>query len=192
MSVEQYLKIQDGTTKPGPSFDADDIPSADEKLALAGTSGSPSGTNQYVTDQDPRLVGAAANESNGPFRLVHYGAFPQNTVLDIFDLAGNYTNFEMPANGSIVKAVLRTDDPRTQGTLEAKLTKNGIPLVGGLDMILDGTTPESNQQNVAPSTAPYTFIGSDRIGVELTSSVDWLPNVGVSTVITVDFFVTFN
>lgn len=33
------------------------LPSEDEKDALAGTSGTPSGTNKYVTDSDPRLSG---------------------------------------------------------------------------------------------------------------------------------------
>ena len=33
------------------------IPTIDEKAALAGTSGSPSDTNRYVTDDDPRLAG---------------------------------------------------------------------------------------------------------------------------------------
>lgn len=33
------------------------VPSIDEKAALAGTSGSPSDTNRYVTDDDPRLAG---------------------------------------------------------------------------------------------------------------------------------------
>jgi len=33
------------------------LPTRDEKLALQGTSGSPSSLNRYVTDQDPRLSG---------------------------------------------------------------------------------------------------------------------------------------
>lgn len=33
------------------------LPTRDEKLALQGTSGSPSGINRFVTDQDPRLSG---------------------------------------------------------------------------------------------------------------------------------------
>jgi len=35
------------------------IPTQDEKNALAGTAGSPSATNKYVTDQDTRLVAGA-------------------------------------------------------------------------------------------------------------------------------------
>jgi hypothetical protein len=35
-----------------------DVPSDDEKAALAGTNGTPSVTNKYVTDSDPRLVAA--------------------------------------------------------------------------------------------------------------------------------------
>ncbi len=36
------------------------LPTADQKLALAGTSGSPSGTNKYVTNDDTAAVGGAA------------------------------------------------------------------------------------------------------------------------------------
>jgi hypothetical protein len=40
-------------------------PSSDQKLALAGTSGTPSGSNRYVTDQDPRMTNAR-NPSGHP------------------------------------------------------------------------------------------------------------------------------
>lgn len=36
-------------------------PTADEKAALAGTNGAPSGTNRYVTDSDPRLAGGGGS-----------------------------------------------------------------------------------------------------------------------------------
>lgn len=39
----------------GPVIRIQQIPSADEKKALAGTVGAPSDTNRYVTNQDPRL-----------------------------------------------------------------------------------------------------------------------------------------
>jgi hypothetical protein len=41
-------------------------PSPDEKAALAGSAGTPSGTNRYVTDQDPRLTGASGGEAYAP------------------------------------------------------------------------------------------------------------------------------
>ena len=49
--------IETGTTA-GLIAAADDarFPTADEKAALAGTSGVPSGTNRYVTNDDPRMV----------------------------------------------------------------------------------------------------------------------------------------
>jgi hypothetical protein len=45
-------------------FDHADLPSADEKDALAGTNGVPSGGNRYVTNSDPRL--AAGGDVAGP------------------------------------------------------------------------------------------------------------------------------
>jgi hypothetical protein len=40
--------------EPAPIPSASNMPTADEKAALAGTSGSPSAANKYVTDADPR------------------------------------------------------------------------------------------------------------------------------------------
>lgn len=40
-----------------PSGSSPNTPTADEKAALAGTDGSPSAANKYVTDSDPRLTG---------------------------------------------------------------------------------------------------------------------------------------
>jgi hypothetical protein len=37
------------------NIDSSILPTADQKAALAGTSGTPSGTNKYVTDEDSRL-----------------------------------------------------------------------------------------------------------------------------------------
>ena len=37
------------------------LPTTDEKAALAGTDGTPSGTNKYVTDSDPRLSGGGGD-----------------------------------------------------------------------------------------------------------------------------------
>lgn len=44
------------------TYDHTDIPSAAEKDALAGTDGSPSGANRYVTDSDARLTAISSDE----------------------------------------------------------------------------------------------------------------------------------
>jgi len=46
-------------------FDADNIPSSDEKAALAGTSGTPSGSNKYVTHVDSRMSDARTPTEHG-------------------------------------------------------------------------------------------------------------------------------
>ena len=48
------------------------LPGSDEKAALAGTNGTPSGTNKYVTDSDPRLGGGGGSEP--PSRTVTVSA----------------------------------------------------------------------------------------------------------------------
>jgi hypothetical protein len=40
-------------------------PTTEQKAALAGTSGTPSGTNRYVTDQDPRMTNARTPVAHG-------------------------------------------------------------------------------------------------------------------------------
>jgi hypothetical protein len=39
-------------------------PSPDEKAALAGSAGTPSGTNRYVTEEDPRLAGSGSGSGS--------------------------------------------------------------------------------------------------------------------------------
>lgn len=46
------------------------IPSADEKAALAGTSGTPSGSNKYVTGDDTRLASVALRASFGSSTVI--------------------------------------------------------------------------------------------------------------------------
>jgi hypothetical protein len=40
----------------GSGFDADNLPTSDQKAALPGTAGTPSAINKYVTDSDQRLI----------------------------------------------------------------------------------------------------------------------------------------
>jgi hypothetical protein len=46
-------------------------PTAQQKAALAGTSGAPSATNRYVTDQDPRLSDTRVAAGHGLLNTVH-------------------------------------------------------------------------------------------------------------------------
>lgn len=47
------------------AIDLTNLPSTDEKAALAGTDGSASGTNKYVTDSDPRNADSRSPTSHG-------------------------------------------------------------------------------------------------------------------------------
>lgn len=51
------------------------LPTDDEKAALAGTAGVPSDTNRYVTDADPRLLGAVGS---GPMTATLYVVIPED------------------------------------------------------------------------------------------------------------------
>lgn len=55
------LTHEQGSTDPVPS-----LPATDEKAALLGTYGTPSNTNRYVTDQDPRLIGGGGGGGCAP------------------------------------------------------------------------------------------------------------------------------
>jgi len=135
-------------------------------------------------------IGGGGGESVlGPMRLAHFGAFPQSTVRDLYDAEGAYSGVEMPSLGSVIAVVLKTTNPRTAGSLSARLTKNGSPLAaGGLDVALNATNPTRAAAIVLPNTAPYTFVAWDTIGVRLTSDGVWLPNTGLEKLITFDFF----
>lgn len=56
-------------------------PTGDEKSALAGTSGSPSGTNKFVTDGDSRLTDSRAPSGTATGDLS--GSFPNPTVAKL-------------------------------------------------------------------------------------------------------------
>src|SRR5687768_7099187 len=55
-------------------------PAQDEKDALAGTEGTPSAANPYVTDSDPRLVGGGTYDGASP-STVEVGGAPAGTTL---------------------------------------------------------------------------------------------------------------
>lgn len=95
-------------------IDTSNMPTADEKAALSGTSGSPSSTNKYVTNEDPRLTGnviplsqtlyisKAGNDTNAngtyenPYATYSKAitAITDNSISKIYNIvftAGSYT-----------------------------------------------------------------------------------------------------
>ncbi|MCS6953954.1 MAG: hypothetical protein RMK57_04760 [Bryobacterales bacterium] len=65
-------------------------PTAGEKAALAGTAGTPSATNRYVTDQDPRLSNARTPTPHGLLSASHSDTTPGSpTRGDLIVAAGS-------------------------------------------------------------------------------------------------------
>lgn len=59
------VRVANGRKLIDTTFDPANIPSTDEKAALAGTSGSPSGANAYVTNADGRILTTDENDGIG-------------------------------------------------------------------------------------------------------------------------------
>jgi len=77
-----YLKTETFTQTihdllPYPHHDNSNDPSSNEKSALAGTDGTPSGTNKYVTDSDGRL-----DDARTPLSHAHSGSDISSGSLD--------------------------------------------------------------------------------------------------------------
>ncbi|HHT9135461.1 MAG TPA: hypothetical protein ACFYD2_11215, partial [Candidatus Avalokitesvara rifleensis] len=58
-------------------------PTADQKAALAGTSGTPSATNKYVTDSDSRLSGGGGANTASNVGTAGVGVFKQKTGVNL-------------------------------------------------------------------------------------------------------------
>lgn len=81
------------------------LPSSDQKLALAGTAGVPSGTNKYVTNEDTRMTNARTPTSHGD--AYHSQEYFSAKLFSDFNNAtaeGIYTNSQIqPANAPVVQ-----------------------------------------------------------------------------------------
>jgi len=83
-------------------------PTADEKAALAGTDGSPSVSNKYVTDSDPRLSGGEQSETisnaqtNTDFLNMVFDEANGHTVILDYAMRRRTDSDEKQATGEIV------------------------------------------------------------------------------------------
>ena len=83
-------------------------PTADEKAALAGTDGSPSTSNKYVTDSDPRLSGGEQSETisdaqtNTNFSNMVFDEANGHTVILDYAIRRRTDSTEKQAVGQII------------------------------------------------------------------------------------------
>lgn len=63
MAVQSYFRLLNGRPEPDQTFDAANIPTSDEKAALAGSTGSPASGNEFVTTTDTRIPTQTENDS---------------------------------------------------------------------------------------------------------------------------------
>lgn len=94
------------------------IPTSDEKAALAGTDGTPSGTNRYVTNGDTRLT---QTYHDGLYTLVHNLA--QNYYEEVTRTAGLITNVTCWQTSAKLLKVREVSIARTGGLVDTVVDK---------------------------------------------------------------------
>lgn len=87
-------------------------------------------------------------------------------------LSGAAPNAWIPVRaGSITGLVVRTDNPRTAGTLTVEVYKNGAAT--GLTAVLDGASATVTATTQASALDP--FAAGDQLDLRLTTDAGWLP-----------------
>lgn len=95
-----------------------------QKAALAGTNGTPSGTNKFVTDSDGRLTDARPTTGGAGGDLT--GTYPDPTVAE--NKIGNTKLSDVPQNTVKGRVSLGSGDPEDLTPAQARLVMN-VPAV---------------------------------------------------------------
>ncbi|TCL76808.1 hypothetical protein EDC14_100190 [Hydrogenispora ethanolica] len=116
-------------------------PTADQKAALAGTSGTPASTNRYVTNSDPRL--SDARPANGGSAATATKLQTARTINGVaFDGSANITVTAV-ANGGTSTAC--SGNAATATKLAIARTINGVPFDGSANI----TVTQVNGKTIA-------------------------------------------
>lgn len=120
---------------------SNNIPTTDEAAALAGTDGTPSATNKYVTNSDPRLAGSSINTG---IAVLDFGSSASN-LCDAVTVVTGQTNITVTSKIFVdIRVEATTDHSLEEVQYDAIWVKTGniVPgssftIYGGTD---DGTT----------------------------------------------------
>ncbi len=155
-------------------------PTADQKAALTGTSGAPSATDKYVTDQDPRMSNARTPAGHGLLSASHSDA-TAGTVSrgDIIVGQGTsptaWTRLPLgPANRCLMS---NGADAVWNTCLYTGFTAGSIPFVDS-----NGNLAQSNSRLVWDNTNRRLSVGNN-VGLTTLYLYDATPSTG-STVLT--------
>jgi hypothetical protein len=154
------LAVAYGTTG-GTSTQGNDgrLPTTDQKAALVGTDGTPSGANPYVTDSDPRLSGGGGSSP------VVWSGFTNNTpiVCGTIGLGGarvpTFTDLPIAAAGRYLLEITGQGSTDNQGstgdTFNPMLTLTGTGTGAGSGMT--GVMAAGNGGTLRWNNAPASF-----------------------------------
>lgn len=169
--VAQTLAAHGSTHEQGSSDPVPSLPTTDEKAALLGTYGTPSNTNRYVTDLDPRLLGGGGGGggcapcltcANNTYNDGSYHAIASIPILDdsavLIEVRSVGRRTDAPDRaGYLRKALIYREAggaATLQGTLDTPLTRESNT-VWNTRIVVSGNNAEIQVRGAAGSTVNW-------------------------------------